>query len=226
MPIDIIFIAAFGYGFWQGYSRGIIGTVFNILAYVFGITLAFKITPTTTNILERMFNSQNPTMFIAAFIVNLILIMFVLRMAAKSLEGVFQAVYLGFINQILGGVFMGSMMVLVYSVLLWFFVKVQFLNEVTIAESRAYPFLKDLPAEAKVVLTRFKPFAEEVWGTSLNWMDRLERYGEQKTGEGDKARIYELPDDKDGKTIEDDPLEETQPNIRRIKPADEPVIED
>ena len=85
MAIDIVFLAVFAYGFWVGYSRGIIGTVFNFAAYIFGFVLAFKITPTTTNILESLLHSDNPSMFIAAFIVNLVFIMFVLRQAARGI---------------------------------------------------------------------------------------------------------------------------------------------
>jgi uncharacterized membrane protein required for colicin V production len=222
MPIDIVFIAVFGYGFWQGYSRGIIGTVFNLLAYIFGVTLAFKITPITTTLLERMFNSQNPTMFLAAFIVNLVFIMFILRMAARSMEGVFQALYLGVINQVVGGVFMGFVSILIYSIILWFMVKVQFLNELTISESKTYPILKDLPPKAKAFALRIKPFAEEAWGTSMNWMNRLETYGEEKTKT--KGKVY-IPEDTDTNIIEDDPLEESAPK-RKPVPVDEPIIEE
>ncbi len=41
MPIDLLFIIVFGFGFRHGYTQGIITTVFNTLAYVFGIVLAF-----------------------------------------------------------------------------------------------------------------------------------------------------------------------------------------
>jgi membrane protein required for colicin V production len=200
MPIDIIFLAVFAYGFWIGYSRGIIGTVFNFAAYIFGVVLAFKITPTTTHVLESLFHSDNPSMFLAAFIVNLVFIMFVLRQAAKGMESAFRAAYLGVLNQTAGGVLMAGFGVVVYSILIWFLVQVRFLNDQTLSESKMYPFLKDLPAKAKAVALRTKPFAEDIWGYSMNWMDRLEQYGVQKTAT--KPNIYKVPDD--GKAIEDD----------------------
>jgi hypothetical protein len=88
----------------------------------------------------------------------------------------------------------------VYSILIWFLVQVRFLNDQTLSESKMYPFLKDLPAKAKAVALRTKPFAEDIWGYSMNWMDRLEQYGVQKTAT--KPNIYKVPDD--GKAIEDD----------------------
>ncbi|MCW5924575.1 MAG: CvpA family protein [Saprospiraceae bacterium] len=217
MPIDLIFLIVFGYGFWQGYNRGIVSTVFNILAYVFGVVFAFKITPLTTNILERMFNSQNPTLFAAAFILNMALIMFMMRATAKAFERGLQAVYLGFLNRTLGGALMASLAVLIYSILLWFAVKVQFVNQATLDESRTYyKILEKLPGGAKQVASQLRPFAEEAWDTSLNWLDRLDKYGIQKTEsapnvykpkggavetapEGtDKRPTYTYPTDDDG----------------------------
>lgn len=222
MPIDITFLIAFALGFRHGYTRGIISTVFNVLAYIFGVVLAFKITPTTTNILERLFNSQNPTMFIAAFLVNVVIIMFAMRQVANAMEGVMNAVYLGAINRVLGGAVMAGVSILIYSVLVWFSVRVQFINDTTLSESRTYPFLKDLPGRAKIVATRLKPVATEVWDSSLSWMDRLEKYGLEKT-EG-KQKIYDIPKDPDGPAIEDEPA--TQPtSSRRPSVAEDNGIE-
>lgn len=196
MPIDIICMLAFIYGFWRGYNQGIISTVFNILAYVFGVVLAFKMTPTATNILEQLFHTKNPMMFLAAFVVNFIFILFMLRQAAKGFEGILRSLYIGIINQALGGALMGILGVLIFSVLVWFGAKTGILNDQTLAESRTYPFLKDMPGKAKAAAIQFKPLAEDVWETSLNWMNRLEHYGEAKTeGKTDQPRIYQLPDD-------------------------------
>lgn len=208
MPIDLIFVIVFGFGFRQGYTQGIISTVFNVLAYLFGVIFAFKITPTTTNIMERMFNSQNPTMFVVAFIVNLALIMFMLRAAANAFEKGLQAVYLGFFNRVLGGTIMALLATLVYSILLWFAVKVAFVNEATIAESKTYPLLKEMPSAAKSVAVRLKPFATEVWDTSLGWMDRLDKYGIQKTET--QPKVYEVPEDKNS-GIENEPEQNPAP---------------
>ncbi len=216
MPIDLIFIIVFGLGFRHGYSNGIISTVFNLVAYVFGIMLAFKVTPAMTNILERLFHSQNPSMFLAAFIVNVVIIMLVLRQAARILEGFLQAVYLGVFNRVLGGAVMSALAILVYSVLLWFAVRVNMVNDSTLAESRVYPLLRDLPGRAKEVGLRFRPMAREMWDTSLSWMDKLDKYGVQKTES--MPKVYEVPDD--GKPIETEPQETTpRPRPAPVTPS-------
>lgn len=211
MSLDIIFLAVFAYGFWQGYSRGIISTVFNIFAYVFGAVLAFKMAPTTTNILERLFHSDNPAMYVAAIVGNLLFVMIIMRQAAKGMEGVFRAVYLGAVNKMAGGLLTAGGLVLAYSVVLWFLVKVQFLSTATMAESRAYPYLEVMPGKARDIAVRFKPLFQDFWGNSMNWMDRFQQYGIQKTQT--KPKVYEIPDD--GAGIEADPASPSRPSTRR-----------
>lgn len=209
MPIDIGFIAFFAYGFWQGYSRGIINTIFNLAIYIFGIVLSFKMSPTTSSILQAMFHSDNPAMFLWAFLVNLMIIILIFRQAAKSLEVAMRMAYLGVLNQVAGGVVMGGFMILIYSVLIWFATKVHLVNDATIAESKSYEILEPLPIKAKDFAVRMKPLALDVWGTSLNWMDRLDKYGVERTGGPEKT--YRPPDDP--KSIEDDPdLTPRKPN--------------
>jgi uncharacterized membrane protein required for colicin V production len=85
MPIDILFLVALAYGFWQGFRQGIIHTVFNVAAYVFGLTIAFKMTPSMTSILQSIFHSDNPSMFLGAFIVNLLLVVLLMRVMAAGM---------------------------------------------------------------------------------------------------------------------------------------------
>lgn len=219
MPIDILFLIGLGYGFFQGFNNGIISTVFNVAAYLFGITLAFKVTPTTTNIMEALFHSTNPMMYIGAFIVNIIIIMAVLRLVAKSLEKGFQAAYLGIVNQALGALFMGAFYVLVTSIIVWFMVKAQFLNQETIAESKTYPILEPLPGKAYDLAIRFKPFAEEAWGTSMTWMDRLQKYGDEKTKNTNDpgGKIYKPNDE----AIESDPNTGYRPPPKNYYPPED-----
>ena len=218
MPIDIGFIAFFAYGFWQGYSRGIISTVLNLAMYVFGFVFAFKMASVTTSVLKTMFHSDNPTMFLAGFMVNLLIVMLIIRSIVKALEAGLRMSYLGILNQVAGGVAMGGFLVVVYSVLVWFGTKVSFINDETVADSRTYSFIEPIPAKAKDFALRMKPMALDVWGTSLNWMDDLDQFGAKRTDGVDKK--YLPPDDP--KAIEDDPM----PVSRQPLPRPAPKIED
>ena len=98
MVIDIILIIFMIYGFWIGFSKGIIGTVFTVLSYVFGGLAAMKLSPSVTRLLEEQL-SPSPLMFILGIILTFIGTMALLRLIGRSLEGVLQSVNINIINQ-------------------------------------------------------------------------------------------------------------------------------
>jgi uncharacterized membrane protein required for colicin V production len=197
MPIDAICILTLAFGFWMGYQRGIIQVAFNVISYVFGVTLAFKMTPAMSSLLEKAFNSTNPLMFLAGFLVNLAIVMILVRYAAKGLESVFEAAYMGTINQVMGGVVYGGTFILIFSIILWFADKAMMVEDNTKATSRTYPFLEPMPGQARELVVRFQPVFTEVWGTSITWMDKMKDYGPKKTES--KAKYYDIEEDKKSK---------------------------
>lgn len=203
MPIDIIAMLVLALGFWHGFTRGVVSTVFNILAYLFGFIIAFRMTSVATVVLERIFNTDNPLMPIAGFLLNLSVIFLIMRAASGSIESILNFAYLGIANRMLGGVLTGAFYVLIFSILLWFFVKATLVDEETLEASRMYPMLREMPLRAKDVVVRLKPLAADLWDDSLTWMDRIEQYGVEKTEQS--GSFYKPESDGDG--IELDPEE-------------------
>jgi uncharacterized membrane protein required for colicin V production len=223
MPIDVICVLVLAFGFWQGYQRGIIQVAFNVISYVFGITLAFKMSPATTTILEKAFNSTNPLMFLAGFLVNVAIVMIVVRYAAKGLESVFEAAYMGTINQIAGGVVYGGAFVLLFSILLWFSDKALMVDDNTKAVSRSYPFLMQLPGRAKELVIRIQPIFTEVWGTSITWMDRMKEYSPQKRES--KPKYYDIEEETKTKDATSGGIEDIPEDVKP-KPTPRAPVDD
>ena len=97
MAIDIILVIFTIYGFWVGFSRGIIGTIFTVLSYVFGVLAAMKLSPSVTRLLEEQFYAS-PFMFIAGFLLTFIGTMMLLRLVGRSIEGVLKSVNINIVN--------------------------------------------------------------------------------------------------------------------------------
>ncbi|MFT5165708.1 MAG: putative membrane protein required for colicin V production [Saprospiraceae bacterium] len=193
MVIDIIFVITLLYGFYLGFSKGIISAVFSILSLVFGLMAAFKFAPATTDFLEKAFNNQNPLMFLAGFLLSFVIVMVVIRMIARALEGLLKTANINIINQLAGGVLLGGVFVLLLSVLLWFGDKAHLVDDTTKDTSLTYKYLETFPSEAKGIAYRFKPMFEEFWNSSLDMMDKLEGMSVEKTET--QPTITNLPDD-------------------------------
>lgn len=231
--IDLICAICLGFGFWVGYQRGIIQLAFNLISYTFGIVLAFKMTPAMTNLLIQVFKSDNSLMFFAGFLVNFAIVMMLIRLAAKSLESLFQAAYLGTFNQILGGVVYGGFFVLIYSVLLWFGRQSLVVSESMMREAKTGEILEKLPAQAKNLAIRVQPTFAEIWHTSMEWVDKAKNQSEKnKKWQENEPKIYDLEEDKptgqqSSRGIEDFPEDLTPSSSGRKKTpaADDDGIE-
>ncbi len=190
MAIDIIFLIAAGYGFYVGYSRGIIQTLFNVLGYTLGLLAAAKFAPLVTSLLESIFDNHSPLLFLGGFLISFIIVIFIVRFLSSTFESLLELAHINILNQVAGGVIMAALVVLLYSVMLWFVDSSLLIKEGTKEDSATYPFLKTYPGKAKVVGEKFFPIIHEYWTEAINLMDHLQKTTVQDTES--KTKIYEL----------------------------------
>lgn len=197
MVVDIIFAAVVVYGFYVGFTRGIIRTVFAVISIVVGLLAAFKFSPAVTNLLENQFGEQ-PLLFILGFALTFAAAMLLIRMLARGMESVLRLGNINFINQAAGGVFLAAVMVLLYSVILWFGDQARIINQETKRSSMVYRYLEDYPTLVWDMGGKLRPIVEDFWDYTVDFLDRMQEYSVERT-ESDPS-IY----DKDESEEDDD----------------------
>jgi membrane protein required for colicin V production len=195
MVIDIIFAIVVAYGFYLGFTKGIIKTIFTILSVLFGLTAAFKFGPMMTDFLETAFSSNNPLMFIAGFLLAFVLTMIVIRLFASGLEGILQSANINILNQVAGGILMGGILVLLYSAILWFADKSNLLNDSSKNQSLTYGILEQYPQQVWKLGGKLKPTFVDFWDHSIDFMDRLEDVGEKNIEQSESDEVYNIDED-------------------------------
>ncbi len=181
MVIDIIFALVVLYGFYLGFSRGIISAVFSLLSLTLGLMAAIKATDGMTLFLKRTFSEDSPLMFIAGFCLSFFIIMFVLRTIARGLEGVLKTANINVLNQMAGGMLLSGILILLYSFLLWFADAGRMLDQKTKTDSMTYVYLEQFPGEVRRLGTYLQPMFYDFWDQSIEMMDRLERMSIEQT---------------------------------------------
>ncbi len=192
MVIDIIFGITLLYGFYLGFSKGIIQTVFTLLSVIFGLMAAFKFGPATAEFLKHVFNNDNPLMFLAGSLLAFVGIMIIIRMFARGMEGLLKTANINVINQFAGGALLAGAMALLFSVLLWFGDQARLVDTKTKQASMTYPYLEEMPGQARLIAERFKPLFKDFWDQSLDMMDRLERISLERE---ENHNVFDLPDE-------------------------------
>lgn len=195
MVIDIIFLIVAGYGFLIGFTRGIIKTIFTILSFLFGIIAAFKFAPAATNFLETAFTSTNPMMFLAGFLLAFFFTMLLIRLISRGFEGLLRTANINVINQFLGGMLMATIMVFLYSLLLWFSDKARLIDESSKENSFTYAYIDGFPQAVWGAIDYVSPSVKRFWDESIDFMDRLEEMSVDRT-EGD-PNIFDIEEEDD-----------------------------
>lgn len=194
MVLDITCFLFAAYGFYLGFSKGIIGTFFTIVSLTIGIVAAFKFTPATTKFLETVSGNTNPLWFVAGLALSFFIVMILLRMISKTIEGLLESANINVVNQFLGGVILSAIFILIFSVLVWFGDQGKMIDRNTKVTSITYPYLEQYPVHVKDVAYRFKPMFLDFWNQSMTMMDRLEKISIEQTEQIDiEDRSDELP---------------------------------
>ncbi len=195
MIIDILLLMIVAWGFYQGYSKGILKTVMTVFSVIFGIMAAFKLAPAATRFLETAFHTDSPFTFIAGFLMAFLLTMIIIRLVAQFATRALQAANINVINQFAGGMLMASIYTLLFSFLIWFGDKSSIISTKTSTESITYPFLQDFPRKMKIVYDHIKPGFLEFWQESVKFMDRMEQKSMERSES--EPTIFDIPEEEE-----------------------------
>jgi membrane protein required for colicin V production len=173
MIIDAICLIIGLYGFWVGYSRGIIETVLTAASYLLGAMAAAKFSPTVSDMLTGFFHAPASVMLPAGFLLTFILTLILFRMLANGLEGMLEAVNINFINQVMGGFISMLFFLFIFSALVAFANGAKMIDEDTKAQSLTYRMLEPMPDAVWKLTKNVWPVFTEFYYHTLETFDQI-----------------------------------------------------
>ena len=148
--LDILLGLPLIWGLWKGLKNGLFMEIASIVALVAGIYGAIHFSYITGNYISEHFEWDEQSMSIIAFIITLVLIIFVINLAGKLLTKVANIAMLGLLNKIAGGIF-GVLKVAIFLGAAFIFfdrldMTFDLIDEKTKEESILYHPIKDIGA--------------------------------------------------------------------------------
>lgn len=140
--IDILYIIILALAVFKGYSKGFIIAVFSFFAIFIGLAAALKLSATVAVWLGKSTNIGERLLPILAFAIVLIGVAFITRLVATIIEKTLQIVMLGFINKLAGVILYIILYTLVFSIVLFYVVKISLLRNETINSSFFFPYIQ------------------------------------------------------------------------------------
>ncbi|MFZ1752052.1 MAG: CvpA family protein [Saprospiraceae bacterium] len=182
MILDIVVAIVISLGFYLGYTRGLIKTVFDSLSLVVGIVAALKLSPIIIGILQEVIKTSPAITFLLGVVITFIGVMALIRFIGKKLEDMLEAVNINFINKIAGGGIQALFFAYILSLGLWLINSINVLKPETKAASITYSLLEPLPEKGKAIFSSLKPVFKGFWDKTLEAMDSIN--AEEKKQEG------------------------------------------
>ncbi len=177
MGLDIIVVLVVAFGFYAGYSRGLIKTVFDTASLLIGILAAMILSPLTIGLLESMFNISQRFTYLIGVVLTFIIAMAAIRFVGRRIEGILKAANINIINKVAGGTFQGLFFAFLLSMLLWTLGNYNVLKPETKEGSITYPLLEPLPEAGKSVFVAAKPIFQSFWDKTVEAMKSAREAG-------------------------------------------------
>ncbi|MBC7884831.1 MAG: CvpA family protein [Saprospiraceae bacterium] len=185
MLLDVIVAIVVVLGFYLGYSRGLIKTIFDTLSLIVGILAALKLSPIVINILQSLIKTSPALTFLVGVVITFIGVMALIRFLGKKLEDMLEAVNINVLNKLAGGALQALFFAYLLSLAIWLVNSLQLLNQKTKEASITYVLLEPLPEKGKAVYNSLKPVFKGFWDKTAEAMDSI------KSKENTKERIPE-----------------------------------
>jgi uncharacterized membrane protein required for colicin V production len=175
MAIDIFLLIAIGYGFYMGQQRGIVKSILTTIIYLIAIMASFKLAPKVSNALFTLLKDESPMVILAGFAISLVLAIVCARYINKGIDSLLKIEHINTMNKIAGGIVLAAILVLFYSVMVWFADEAHLIEVDSKKQSVSYSFLITCPARAKNLGVAAAPFFEGYWDQSEELLLRLKK---------------------------------------------------
>lgn len=173
MMIDLIYALLLVLATIKGFQRGLIVGLFSFVALVVGLAAALKLSTVVAGYLSDSVNISAQWLPFVAFLVVFIGVVLLIRLGAKAIESAVEVVMLGWLNRLGGIVLYIAMYTLVYSVLLFYAGKMEFIHAETIEKSMTFPWIGPLGPKVIGAIGQLIPWFKDLFGELTAFFEKV-----------------------------------------------------
>lgn len=173
MIIDLIFFVLLVFALFKGLSKGFVVAVFSFLAFVIGLAAALKLSTVVANYLGGHINVSQRWLPVLAFMVVFIIVILLVRLGAKAIEGALRMAMLGWLNKLAGVLLYALMYLFIFSIILFYAQKLNLIKPSTISASVTYPVVQQIAPKMLNVLGSVLPFFKNMFAQLESFFDAL-----------------------------------------------------
>ncbi len=142
MIIDVPYLLLLLFALYKGFTKGFIIAVFSVIGVVVGLAAAIKLSAVVANHLKTFTHIQAAWLPFLSFLIVMIATLALVKLLATVLQKSVELMLMGWANK-LGGVLLFMLLyTMVYSVILFFAVKLDVVTNEATVTSKTYGFVR------------------------------------------------------------------------------------
>ena len=173
--IDALFFIILLLAMVQGFRKGLILGIFSLVCGIIGLAAAVKFSALVAAHLKRVWQFSSRLLPVMAFVLVFLLVLLLIRLTGRILEKLLNLVLLGWLNK-LGGILLFILLYLsIYSVVLFYGTKTQFISNRAMEDSHFYSMIAPLGPAVIHFVTGFIPYGRDMFAALEGFFDRIAR---------------------------------------------------
>ena len=175
MFIDFIAIGLVVLAIIKGFRNGLVVAVFSLLAFVIGLAAALKLSAVVAEYLGTSTNISQRWLPILAFAIVFFVVVLLVRLGAKAIEGALRMAMLGWLNKLGGVMFYLLLYFLIFSIILFYATQLHIIKMETAQVSATYPIVYPIAPVVMDTLGNIIPFFKDMFAELESFFDHLSK---------------------------------------------------
>ena len=171
MLIDVVAFILLLIAAFKGLRKGLIVAVFSFVAFIIGLAAALKLSTAMADYIGKNVDVSQRWLPFIAFIIVFLIVVLLVRLGARLLEGGVKMVMLGWLNRIGGLLFYVLIYFFIYSILLFYSTQLHLLKPETIDASATYGYIAPFGPKVMDVLGSVIPFFGNMFDELLQFFE-------------------------------------------------------
>jgi len=184
MILDIIVTVVLAAGFYLGYLKGIIKTVFESVSFFVATLAALKLSPLLIDVVQEITGFPQAVCYLIGVLITFIGVFLLVRLIGNRTEALLQAVHLNVVNKIAGGLLQAVFFCYLLSLVIWAVNKANLISPGIQSSSITYSYIITLPDAGKKVIHKLTPVFTDFWDATVKALDSIGSDSTDKKREG------------------------------------------
>jgi membrane protein required for colicin V production len=173
MLIDIIVLILLIMAIFKGLRKGLIVAVFSFLAFLIGLAAALKLSTLMAEYIGTNVDISQRWLPVVAFAVVFIVVVMLVRLGAKAIEGAVRMMMLGWLNRIGGVLFYVLIYFFIFSIILFYATQLHILKPDLMQASVTYAYIAPFAPKMIDILGAVIPFFRDMFEQLLRFFEEV-----------------------------------------------------